>query len=161
MHSNSCKSQTFYNSLFAVQIQIISRTRFSLSQQLSFKYLVSAICSGSELVKTISLAVADQGINSFFKPKTDKKQLTRPSFIKPRPICIWEDLSVLLNHPQGGLDGWEGMGRWWSHGWFHEWIFSQKALWSKIEKKKKKKSHLIIHCPTSKGVSEVSERANE
>ena len=35
------------------------------------------------------------------------------------------------------------------------------ALWSKIEKKHRQNSHPIIHCPTSEGVSEVSERANE
>ena len=28
-------------------------------------------------------------------------------------------------------------------------------------KKDRQNSHLIIHCPTSEGVSEVSERANE
>ena len=33
-------------------------------------------------------------------------------------------------------------------------------LWSKIEKNRQN-SHPIIHCPTSEGVSEVSERANE
>ena len=36
-----------------------------------------------------------------------------------------------------------------------------RSLWSKIEKKLRQNSHLIIHCPTSEGVSEVSERANE
>ena len=35
------------------------------------------------------------------------------------------------------------------------------TLWSKIEKNTDKKSPPIIHCPTSDGVSEVSERANE
>ena len=33
-----------------------------------------------------------------------------------------------------------------------------KALWSKIEKKQRKTSNLIIHLPTSEGVSEVSEQ---
>ena len=35
------------------------------------------------------------------------------------------------------------------------------ALWSRIEKILRKKSHLIIHFPASSGVSKVSERANE
>ena len=30
-----------------------------------------------------------------------------------------------------------------------------------MEKKHRQNSHPIIHCPTSEGVSEVSERANE
>ena len=38
---------------------------------------------------------------------------------------------------------------------------SETALWSKIEKKNRQNSHPIIHFPTSEGVSEVSERANE
>ena len=33
--------------------------------------------------------------------------------------------------------------------------------WSKMEKKHRHNSHLIIHFPTSEGVSKVSERANE
>ena len=36
-----------------------------------------------------------------------------------------------------------------------------EALWSKIEKKHRQNSRLIIHCPMSEGVSKVSERANE
>ena len=35
-----------------------------------------------------------------------------------------------------------------------------KALWSKMEKHRQN-SQSIIHCPTSEGVSEVSEQANE
>ena len=35
------------------------------------------------------------------------------------------------------------------------------ALWARIEKKNRFNSHLIIHFPTSEGMSEVSERANE
>ena len=35
------------------------------------------------------------------------------------------------------------------------------ALWAKKEKKHRMNSHPIIHCPTSEGVSEVSEPANE
>ena len=35
------------------------------------------------------------------------------------------------------------------------------ALWARIEKKHRLNSHPIIHFPTSEGVSEVSERANE
>ena len=33
--------------------------------------------------------------------------------------------------------------------------------WSRIEKKHRINSHLIIHCPTSSGVSEMSERARK
>ena len=36
----------------------------------------------------------------------------------------------------------------------------EDTLWSKIEKKRRQNSHPIIHCPTSKGVSEVNERAS-
>ena len=36
-----------------------------------------------------------------------------------------------------------------------------RTLWSKTEKKHRQNSHLMIHFPTSEGVSEVSERANE
>ena len=39
--------------------------------------------------------------------------------------------------------------------------FYNPPLWSKIEKKHKQNSNLINHFPTSEGVSEVSERANE
>ena len=39
------------------------------------------------------------------------------------------------------------------------WLYD--ALWSKMKKKHRQNSHPIIHCPTSEGVSEVSERANE
>ena len=35
-----------------------------------------------------------------------------------------------------------------------------KALWARIEKKHRINSRLIIHCPTSEGVSEVSERVS-
>ena len=35
------------------------------------------------------------------------------------------------------------------------------VLWSKIEKKHRQNSHPINHCPTSEGMSEVSERASE
>ena len=35
------------------------------------------------------------------------------------------------------------------------------ALWSIKEKKHRQNSHPIIHCPTSEGVSEVSERTSE
>ena len=38
------------------------------------------------------------------------------------------------------------------HGWLH---------CGPEQKKHRKNSHLIIHCPTSEGVSEVSERASE
>ena len=37
----------------------------------------------------------------------------------------------------------------------------RKALWARIEEKHRINSHLIIHSPTSEGVSEVSERANK
>ena len=35
------------------------------------------------------------------------------------------------------------------------------TLWARIKKKHRINSHLIIHCPMSEGVSEVSERASE
>ena len=38
---------------------------------------------------------------------------------------------------------------------------TRRPLWARIEKKQRLNSHLINHCPTSEGVSEVSERANE
>ena len=34
-------------------------------------------------------------------------------------------------------------------------------LWARTEKQHRMNSHLIIHFPTSEGVSEVSEQANE
>ena len=39
--------------------------------------------------------------------------------------------------------------------------FQLHATMGQIRKKHRIKSHLIIHCPTSEGVSEVSERASE
>ena len=35
------------------------------------------------------------------------------------------------------------------------------ALWSKMGKKHRKNTHPTIHFPTSEGMSEVSEQANE
>ena len=35
------------------------------------------------------------------------------------------------------------------------------ALWARVETKHRIKSHPIIHCPTSEGVSEMSERAKK
>ena len=39
--------------------------------------------------------------------------------------------------------------------------FVAHALWARIGKKHRMNSHLINHCPTNEGVSEVSERANK
>ena len=33
--------------------------------------------------------------------------------------------------------------------------------WTRVEKEHRINSHLIIHCPTTEGVSKVSERTNE
>ena len=41
--------------------------------------------------------------------------------------------------------------------------FIAATLWARVEKKHRINSHLIVHCPTSEGVSEVSgasEQAN-
>ena len=39
-------------------------------------------------------------------------------------------------------------------------VFRFRALWARSKKNFRINSRLIIHCPTSEGVSEVSERAN-
>ena len=78
----------------------------------------------------------------------------------PLGLALWgglRDVAVKLLHYGADVDQTDSRGFTLLH---QVPVYMPAALWSKIEKNRQN-SHPIIHCPTSEGVSEVSERANE